>query len=472
MRPKVALWMARDRSVSSPGAGRPAERFKCQCAAPATGDQRGDAIDRGGERLQCGIFVPYELVIPRLNPPGFMPKKGSKTKRRSAAGRKRASKRRMSEKKKKQLQALIPRWRSIRMAIMLQADQLDTGLCPSYLIEPLAPHWGETVAFIAFPGETFGTRPPGGVWLLAGVDPFNPDAKVQLAPDLWDLIRVEVTLPANPIAEGPPYWVQLPSEACEPRPISIFLPNGNLVDCPLFQVDPLVAFWGDNVALRTALSPSGFGTTPGTVQLTGIGVGGRRLPAEIQSLAPTRTRSQALQIVSWGEAEIIARLPASAPFFGPYGIKVRRNGSNTDCSPVGDTPLAITTIPPLVRFLTLIKLVCCKTEDHTGDDEVRLDVSVIGGGPSVFTDNRRAMNNGDEWQLGWSSYVPLTATLWDEDVNLFGVVDKHDKLGSADFKLEAIEDTRVRFCDDGADYYLYYRVEAVQRPPGVVGILA
>jgi hypothetical protein len=323
---------------------------------------------------------------------------------------------------------------------MMDLFEFGGELCPIYTISPLAPHWGDTVTLDAVGVPNFGL--PGSVWLLAGPNAMMPVTRVEATVTAWTLTSIRITLPANPLAGGPPYWIQLPNETCSPRPISIFdVANPS---CPLFTVMPTVAFWGDDIALRTVLSPNGFGSANGTVTLTGQG-----------------TNAANLTITSWGEAEVVAELPAMAPFAGPYRVRVLRNGTKSPCSPTADQVLVITDKPRIYKA-TLLRLVCCETEDWTGDDECRLDVKLVAGGPNILVPNKKNMNDGDVWQINWELVpftTPLIVTLWDEDLGHFP--DHHDKLGERTIQVVPTSESRVRFCSDGADYYLYYRVEEV-----------
>ncbi len=342
----------------------------------------------------------------------------------------------------KTLATVIPNWRRHRDAFAGVMDLLELGgeLCPIYTVSPLAPHWGDAVTLDVVGLPNFGL--PGSVWLLAGPNAMAPVTRVEATVTSWTLTSVRITLPAAPLAGGPPYWIQAPNETCPPRAISIF--DVTNPSCPLFTVTPTVAFWGDDIALRTVLSPNGFGSATGTVTLTGQG-----------------NQTENLTVSSWGEAEVVVALPATAPFAGPYRVRVLRDGTKSACAPTAD-PILVLTDRPRVFKVTLLRLVCCATEDWLGDDECRLDVKVVAGGPNIMVPNRKDMNDGDVWQINWELMpftMPLIVTLWDEDLGHFP--DQHDKLGERTIPVVATSESRVRFCSDGADYYLYYKVEDV-----------
>lgn len=109
------------------------------------------------------------------------------------------------------------------------------------------------------------------------------------------------------------------------------------------------------------------------------------------------------------------------------------------------------------RLLTLHTLTCTRTEDWTGADECRLEISVDG---APLPPLRRDLNDGQTWAIEqtFPFVSAVTVTLMDEDA---GFGDSDDNLGSQRIDATIRQNAVVTFTEDGASYTLKYSVASL-----------
>jgi hypothetical protein len=102
--------------------------------------------------------------------------------------------------------------------------------------------------------------------------------------------------------------------------------------------------------------------------------------------------------------------------------------------------------------LILKALECISTEDYTGADTCRLEISVDGASPSKMT---KDLNTMERWILDKSFAFTnqVSIKLWDEDWP-----DPDDYLGRIEIKPDLVHRTQGKFGKSGAEYILWYEV--------------
>lgn len=114
-----------------------------------------------------------------------------------------------------------------------------------------------------------------------------------------------------------------------------------------------------------------------------------------------------------------------------------------------------------MKVITLHTLLCEETEDSTGADTCRLEVSRDGARSAKY---RWTLNNGESVPVDKTYHCrdDITVKLWDEDVGgLLNGVDRDDFLGSNSINDATNGREVVEFTGDGAHYRLSYSVYQV-----------
>ncbi|HEX2049298.1 MAG TPA: DUF1508 domain-containing protein [Actinomycetota bacterium] len=206
--------------------------------------------------------------------------------------------------------------------------------CPLFTTDPVAPHWGDEVTLTLLPASPtdFGE---GGTVTLSGTG----GRTSELERRAWGPRVVRVALPADPPFDGP-YVLVLNAPRAPGCVYSIAIAR---TPCPLYTVSPTPGCWGDLLTL-TALPTTGFGATRGAVRLVNLAGG-----------------SADLDVVEWRPELVAVRMPASAPFDGPYALSV-------DTSRTGDCVAPLTVCPPVELPLPVLPaiLLLFENQDFSG----------------------------------------------------------------------------------------------------------
>lgn len=105
-----------------------------------------------------------------------------------------------------------------------------------------------------------------------------------------------------------------------------------------------------------------------------------------------------------------------------------------------------------MKNVTIHTLECVSTEDWSGADTCRLEISVDGDRETVF---RRDLNDGNRWRLNktFNFNRGVKVRLWDEDWS-----DSNDLMGEVEIGTDIRRGAIATFQRDGADYRLRYSV--------------